>query len=191
MKLRVAQCIEKTEAEGPGERFAVWVQGCPIRCPGCCNPEMLSKDGGVEMGVAELAERVIATDGIEGLTLLGGEPFAQAGACASLAARVRAFGLTVMVFTGFTYQWDLDECDEDVRRLLAETDLLVDGPYKRKLSEEWRRWIGSTNQKMYCLTDAYSLEDPRFYERNTVEIRYRDGELVVNGWPAFEVKRDG
>jgi anaerobic ribonucleoside-triphosphate reductase activating protein len=44
--LRVAQVVPCTEAEGPGRRFALWFQGCPLRCPGCCNPEMLPFEGG-------------------------------------------------------------------------------------------------------------------------------------------------
>ena len=41
-----AQIVPCTEAEGPGARFALWFQGCPLRCPGCCNPEMLPFEGG-------------------------------------------------------------------------------------------------------------------------------------------------
>ena len=44
--LSVAQIVPFTEAEGPGVRFALWFQGCPLRCPGCCNPEMLPFEGG-------------------------------------------------------------------------------------------------------------------------------------------------
>src|ERR1700677_380389 len=41
MMVQVAQIVAMTEAEGPGRRFALWFQGCPLRCAGCCNPEML------------------------------------------------------------------------------------------------------------------------------------------------------
>jgi len=187
--LRVAQIVEKTEAEGPGERFAIWVQGCPIRCPGCCNPEMLSSTGGTVMPVGDIFDRIMEVDGIEGITLLGGEPFHQADACADLATRAQALGLTVVVFTGFTLEELRAESDEGVRWLLKETDLLIDGPFKRELPEKRRRWIGSTNQGLHFLTDAYNPDDSRFRDWNTVEIRVRDGEIVINGWPAFEVKR--
>ncbi|HEY8504811.1 MAG TPA: 4Fe-4S cluster-binding domain-containing protein, partial [Gemmataceae bacterium] len=46
--LSIAQTVACTEAEGPGKRFAVWFQGCPLRCPGCCNPEFLPFKGGEE-----------------------------------------------------------------------------------------------------------------------------------------------
>ncbi|MFM7150626.1 MAG: 4Fe-4S cluster-binding domain-containing protein, partial [Gemmataceae bacterium] len=50
--LSIAQTVPFTEAEGPGKRFAIWFQGCPFRCPGCCNPEMLPFRGGVPTPLA-------------------------------------------------------------------------------------------------------------------------------------------
>src|SRR3954466_8397114 len=102
--LQVAQIVADTEAEGPGRRFAVWVQGCPMRCPGCCNPSMLRFEGGETMTPEALAARAVAAaeEGIVGVSLLGGEPFAQAAGCAAFATTVRAAGLSVMVFTGHT-----------------------------------------------------------------------------------------
>lgn len=46
LTLSVAQFVACTEAEGPGKRFALWMQGCPMRCPGCCNPEFIPFKGG-------------------------------------------------------------------------------------------------------------------------------------------------
>src|SRR5215470_17922358 len=94
----VAHWVACTEAEGPGKRFALWFQGCPLRCPGCCNPEMLSFDGGREMPIAQLAELILDAarrEGVEGITLLGGEPLAHAAAGAALARLVREQGLSV------------------------------------------------------------------------------------------------
>src|SRR5205823_6136558 len=71
--VQVAQVIPVTEAEGPGVRFGLWFQGCPLRCPGCCNPEMLPFDGGTRVSVADLVARVeeaARAHGVEGVTLL-------------------------------------------------------------------------------------------------------------------------
>ena len=186
--LQVAQVIPDTEAEGPGRRFAVWVQGCPMRCPECCNPQMLRFEGGERTKVDDLVERALATEGLDGVSLLGGEPFAQAEGCAAFAQGVRAKGLGVMVYSGFTLA-ELEEKrlrgEPGVAALLEACDLLVDGRYERDRPEHERRWVGSTNQVMHFLSDRYSPEDPRLRSKNTVEIRLRKGELVVNGWPAL------
>src|SRR5262245_55636569 len=105
--LHVAQIVTCTEAEGPGRRFALWFQGCPLRCPGCCNPEMLPFEGGQTMTLAEVAERMRAArerHGVEGITLLGGEPLAHAEAAALLARAATELGLSVMVFSGYTLE---------------------------------------------------------------------------------------
>ena len=84
--LSLAQIIPSTEAEGPGRRFALWFQGCPLRCPGCCNPEMLPFQGGRQLPLMQVLELLNAAreDGVEGLTLLGGEPLAHAVGAATL-----------------------------------------------------------------------------------------------------------
>src|SRR5690349_21890105 len=102
--LRVAQIVPRTEAEGPGRRFALWFQGCPLRCPGCCNPEMLPFEGGrlvpLDAAAAELRSAA-ARHALEGITLLGGEPLAHAAGAAALARAAHGLGLTVMIFSGF------------------------------------------------------------------------------------------
>jgi anaerobic ribonucleoside-triphosphate reductase activating protein len=182
--LNLAQIVPRTEAEGPGHRYALWVQGCPMRCRGCCNPEMLPFEPKQQMSVAELAADIARHD-VEGVSFLGGEPMSQAPALAELAELVRARGLTVMIFSG----WTLPELhamqDPAVERLLAATDLLVDGRYEESLRTTERRWIGSTNQVMHFLSDAYRPEDPRFSAPNHLEIRLAGGTLSLNGWPIF------
>jgi anaerobic ribonucleoside-triphosphate reductase activating protein len=185
--LQVAQFVPCTEAEGPGRRFALWFQGCPLRCPGCCNPEMLPFEGGERMSLAEVVRQVrqaAEADGVEGITLLGGEPLAHAAGAAALAREVRSLGLSVMVFTGYTLEEARALPDPAVEELLAQTDILVDGPYVRELPETERRWIGSANQRVHFLTDRYRADDPCWRRPNTLEVRLRGGEVTVNGFPA-------
>lgn len=186
----LAHVVDATSAEGPGVRTAIWLQGCPLRCAGCCNPEMLPFEGGQLRSVEEVL--AVALDarrdsGVEGITLLGGEPFAHAAA-ANLAARAQAEGLSVMVFSGYEL--------EDLQRgaipwagdLLAATDILVDGPYRKDLPDATRRWIGSTNQRIHFLTDRYRADDEAWTTRDTLEIRWDGKELSVNGFPAHSAK---
>lgn len=181
MQLKLAQVIPDTEAEGPGRRFALWVQGCTLRCPGCCNPEMFAADKGRVADSAELAARALATPGLEGVSVLGGEPAEQADAVADFCERVRAGGLSVMLYSGYT----LAELQaRGAQRLLAAVDLLVDGRYDRALPETKRRWLGSTNQVMHFLTARYAPGDARFGGANTIELRLTRDGVTVNGWPA-------
>jgi anaerobic ribonucleoside-triphosphate reductase activating protein len=148
---------------------------------------MLSFAGGTWTSVDKLFEAYLAAQAnaqIEGLTLLGGEPFAHAAGAAELAARVQSVGGGVMIFSGY-YLTDLQASpDPAVQRLLAHTDLLVDGPYERDLPETRRRWIGSRNQQIHFLSDRYAADDPAWQVPNTLEIRFAAGELTVNGFPA-------
>lgn len=185
VQLRVAQLIADTEAEGPGHRFALWVQGCSLRCPGCCNPEMFAAAGGQLLDSDDLARRALATPGLEGVSVLGGEPFEQAAAVADLCARVRGGGLGVMVYSGYTLAELRARRDAATDALLAATDLLADGRYLREQPEPKRRWLGSANQQLHFFTARYSPDDPRFRGANTVELRLEDGRLTVNGWPGL------
>lgn len=184
--LNLARLVPVTEAEGPGRRFAVWLQGCPLRCPGCCNPEMLSLAGGESQTVAEIGEEIELAfgQGIEGLTLLGGEPFAQAVPAAALARLAHGRDLSVLIFSGFTLEQLRNSPEAGTADLLAETDILVDGPYRREQPETRRRWIGSANQRIHFLTDRCRADDPRWSQANTLELRLRGRELTVNGFPA-------
>lgn len=185
--LPVAQIVSATEAEGPGRRFAVWLQGCPLRCPGCCNPEMLAFDGGQAVSIGNLLQQIkqaSTRDSVEGITLLGGEPFAHAAGAAVLAGAVQDMGLSVMVFSGFVLDALRAMTDPAVAELLRRIDILVDGPYIRELPETERRWIGSSNQQVHFLTDRYRADDPCWRLANTLEIRFERGALAVNGFPA-------
>ena len=188
--LRIAAIVDDTRAEGPGRRWALWVQGCSIRCAGCCNPEMFDERRGEPAALDELAARIGAARGlgVEGITLLGGEPFEQAAGLAVLARHARALAMTVMVFSGYTL--DQLRARADAAELLSVTDLLVDGPYDRTRPEPrppvGRRWIGSANQGMHYLTGAYSAGDPQMRGANTIELRLSKASLSINGWPAAD-----
>jgi anaerobic ribonucleoside-triphosphate reductase activating protein len=186
LSMRIAQVVPCTEAEGPGKRFAVWFQGCPLRCPGCCNPEFLPFQGGEIRSADELAaamRRARDESGIEGLTLLGGEPFAQPAAGVALARAARSLDLSVMVFTGYTLEQLQCRPESEIAELIALTDILVDGPYERDKPDHQRRWIGSTNQRVHFLTSRYTF-DEQWRRPNTLEVRVVGQEITINGFPA-------
>lgn len=188
MNLRVHSTLARSRANGPGERFVVWVQGCTLGCPGCSNRGACSTEGGRDVAVEELADEVAVTDAIEGLTLSGGEPFQQAGPAADLCRRVKANGLSVFVFTGYTLEQVQNSPDPVAHDLLAQTDVLVAGPFiqQRRTSSLWR---GSDNQTVHFLTQRYAAADFDLDGQiDEVEIVVDDaGNIVVTGFPDDDV----
>ena len=188
LTMQIAQVVPCTEAEGPGKRFAVWFQGCPLRCPGCCNPEFLPFKGGHTKTLREMTvelTRAKEESGVEGITLMGGEPTAHATASLALAKVSRQLGLSVMVFSGYTIEELQARGDGTIDELIATTDILVDGPYIREQPDTERRWIGSKNQRIHFLTQRYSY-DEQWRKKNTLEIRVDKDGITVNGFPAAD-----
>ncbi len=149
--MRIAGILHESVVDGPGVRFVVFGQGCPHHCPGCHNPETWILEGGEERTVRELLREIHKAPGwVKGITLSGGEPFLQAREMAELAARVHQQGLNVVTYTGYTYE-KLQEMageDESIARLLAETDILVDGPFIEAQKDIGLRFRGSANQRV-------------------------------------------
>ena len=175
--------VAQTSAEGPGVRAALWVQGCPIRCPGCFNPQTWNRDGGTPIPVKEVFEWILAAEGIEGVSFLGGEPFAQADPLADLGAQCRNRGLSVVAFTGYEYAAIQRAARSDWDRLLAETDLLLAGPFLRERLDLSRPWVGSANQEFVYLTPRYRRFEVEVVGKpNSVEIHIEpNGVVALNG----------
>jgi anaerobic ribonucleoside-triphosphate reductase activating protein len=179
VRISVGELILGTYSEGPGRRAAIWVNGCTIRCPGCINPHLLAP-AAQNATVSEIVESLSSAD-VEGITLLGGEPFNQADACAELAAAAKSMSMGVITFTGYRHE-DLEAADDASRRLLRATDLLIDGPYEATQNDDQRALVGSTNQRFIHLTARYASFDPYTYNNRT-EIRVStNGNVTTAGF---------
>lgn len=180
--MQIARFEPKTTVEGPGDRSAIWFQGCSIRCPGCCNPNMQTEDAGYHLDVNDLADRVIAADA-DGLTLLGGEPLDQAGELVSLLQQLKkAYEKGIILFTGYT--WEQVQANELTRLVVSLCDLIIAGPFMAGQASESRRWIGSDNQTVHFITPYFAdLQKSWPKNRREIEIILRDGVIMVNGTP--------
>ncbi|MFX4263391.1 4Fe-4S single cluster domain-containing protein [Pelotomaculum propionicicum] len=183
MKIRIYKFLTRTRVEGPGERACIWVQGCPIRCPGCALPDTWPFEGGHDVDVEELAGAVLNESHIEGVTFVGGEPFEQAEALAQLGSVMQKHGLSVVTFTGYLFEMINKYDRPGWRELLSVTDLLIDGQYIKELSDLSRPWVGSLNQRYHFLTPRYkALQQDLSKILNRIEVRIgSNGEIYVNG----------
>ncbi len=95
----------------------------------CHNPATYDLNGGRLASIEEILERIDRNPLLDGITISGGELFLQPGPCAVLSRESHKRGLSVVVYTGFTFEEILCCGDSDRLSLLKETDLLIDGPF--------------------------------------------------------------
>ena len=63
---------------GEGKRIGIWIQGCTLGCKGCINKTLWSNSGGKTLQVLDIYNLIIdLSDGYDGITISGGEPFEQ------------------------------------------------------------------------------------------------------------------
>ncbi|MFY9278548.1 MAG: anaerobic ribonucleoside-triphosphate reductase activating protein [Caldicoprobacterales bacterium] len=129
--IRIAGIIKESIVDGPGIRLVVFAQGCPHRCRGCHNPQTHPFEGGKIVTIEEILEMVKKNPLLDGVTFSGGEPFSQAQAFAVLGHRLKEIGMNIMTYTGYTYEYLLEESrnNKGFKDLLDVSDILVDGEF--------------------------------------------------------------
>lgn len=146
-------------ANGEGVLTSLFVSGCNFHCPGCFNPEAQNFEYG-ERFTWETAEKImtmISDSTISGLSILGGDPLCQDAdgmmALSTLCRRVQDRGKTVWLWTGFLWEDVFALPCRDLQHqyqkfLLADCNIVVDGPFKQELADRKLVWRGSENQRI-------------------------------------------
>lgn len=145
--------------DGPGLRYVIFTQGCPHHCPGCHNPDTHDFSGGRLVATGEIMANYAENPLLSGITLSGGEPFLQPEPLCDIAEFVHNRSKTVCTYTGFTFENLLlraKDCPHTAR-LLALTDILIDGPYREELRDLELLFRGSSNQRMLSRADRSAL----------------------------------
>jgi anaerobic ribonucleoside-triphosphate reductase activating protein len=184
--LNIAAIATRTQALGPGTRAAIWVQGCPLHCRGCLAPQWIPFVPVMALDPGEVLDR-LDLEQIGGLTFSGGEPIEQAAGLAALARLARQKkDLDLICFTGYRYERLVnDPPNEGVAALLAETDVLIDGPFVQSLADS-TGLRGSSNQRILHLTSRLTGYDLEAQQRS-LEITITNGEMAFVGIPTPHV----
>ena len=160
----IAEC-PISELHGPYKRLVLWVQGCSVNCTeNCINPAALTDviryPIKVSEAVKQIKQRIAGRDDVEGLTILGGEPSDQAGPLSALLKEIKQENLGVMLYSGHTLTKlkRLAQDHPEIDHLLAQVDLLIDGPFIDKLYDISLLWRGSSNQGIHGLSSRYEAE---------------------------------
>lgn len=148
-KLRIAGTVNDSITDGPGLRYAVFVQGCPHACEGCHNPQTHDFAGGREVDVKDLLDEGLSNPLLCGVTFSGGEPMCQARALAELAKAFRENGVDdIACYTGYLVEDLLAGKADGAPELLAQLDVLVDGPFVKAQRSYDEKFKGSYNQRI-------------------------------------------
>ncbi len=144
--LNVAGVVPESIVDGPGLRLTVFTQGCRHHCLGCHNPKTWSMRPQNLWETSKIVSLVQNNPLLDGLTLSGGDPFEQVAACTELALAVKALGLNVVTYTGYTIEALL--ADPERRPLVLASDWLIDGRFEQSLKTLTQPFVGSSNQRM-------------------------------------------
>lgn len=149
MDVRIAGTINDSIVDGPGLRFTIFTQGCPHNCDGCHNPQTHSFSGGEVVSIDEVYDMIKKNPLLDGVTFSGGEPFCQAAPLVELGKRIQELGLDIITYTGHTFEYLIDNANEDNRylELLNITDFLIDGKFEINNKSYLLKFRGSTNQR--------------------------------------------
>ena len=162
--LKVAGCVSDSIVDGPGLRFTVFFQGCPHHCPGCQNPSTWPFEGGEEYTPEQLVELAKRSPLCKGVTLSGGEPFAQAGLEMIRFVRLcKAQGYEVACYTGYTFE-QLQNGSPEQKALLTELDTLIDGRFEQQQCSLDLRFRGSSNQRILNVPKSLASGRPAWEE---------------------------
>ena len=182
--LNIAAFHPGTTCLGPGKRAILWLQGCVKRCKGCITPEMQAIKKVEFINVFKLADFLNSISGIEGITLVGGEPLLQYRALSVFLPLIKSSGLSVMLYTGYLYEEILKHSSQEMKLVLENVDILVDGPYEID-KDHGEMWRGSSNQRIIFLTERYKeWEWVKNVRKRQLSIHYDSrGRYVILGIP--------
>ena len=156
--MQTARFFSPVHTLGPGRRVVLWTQGCGKGCPECTAPELQPRRKELDMPESLLARMI--TDAARrnrcsGLTISGGDPFEQSAALLSLLRLLRGTFDDILVYTGYTMEEiRAGAAGEEGVECLGYMDVLIDGRYVPSLNDPSCTLRGSSNQKIWYLTQG-------------------------------------
>lgn len=174
--------------DGPGTRFVVFFQGCPMRCKYCHNPDTWPLDGGTLMSVSEILEQYERNrpfyENNGGITCTGGEPTMQLEFLTELFEECKKRNIhTCLDSSGVAFNPDNEEIVEKYRRLLASTDLVMLDI--KHIDEEKHKWLcAQNNSQILKFAEFISEQNVDLWIRHVIvpTITDNDEELERLGY---------
>ena len=174
--------------DGPGIRFVVFFQGCPMRCLYCHNPDTWHLTNGQQMTVEEILaqfrkNKAFYTKG--GITATGGEPLMQLDFLTALFEAAKAEGVhTCLDTSGITFRPEEEQLTERFDRLMDATDLIM-LDLKQVLPERHKALTGQSNENILAFARYASEKGKRLWIRHVVVPGWTDDEESLTALGRF------
>lgn len=160
-------------ANGPGVRVSLFVSGCHHHCKGCFNEEAWDFNYGLDFTEDTINEIIEALkpDYIQGLSLLGGEPFEYVNQQAILPLLIKVKEIyknkNIWAYSGFLYEELLKMKYKETKEILNLIDVLVDGKFDIDLTDPLLYFRGSSNQRIIDMSETRKRNEIVLHEKNT------------------------
>ncbi len=171
--------IKKNDiSNGPGIRVSIYVSGCRNACKGCFNPETWDFNYGKKFTEEVLTEFLNACEKeyIEGITILGGEPFEPENQEEVLKIILKFKKLfkdkTIWMFTGYLFDKDIKNwCNKlpYTQQIIDNIDVLVDGKFELDKKDLEIGFRGSTNQRIIDVKKSLKLNKVKLHEKQNAK----------------------
>ncbi len=148
--VRLAGIAQNSLVNGPGLRKVFFSQGCNHKCKNCFNPTTWSFEDGEIFDCNELIEKVKYESFLDGVTFSGGDPFQQPIPFAYMVKKLHEAHINIWIYTGYTFDQLLllANKDENIKIMIENCDVIVDGRFVEELADQQLKFRGSSNQNI-------------------------------------------
>ena len=170
MKISLFGTVDDSIVDGPGLRYTIFTQGCFHNCSGCHNPKSHDINGGYLKDIQDILSEITANPLLDGITLSGGEPMLQVKPLIEICKEVKAMGLNIVVYSGFTYEEILKDAKK--KELLQLCDMLIDGKFEQDKKSLALLYRGSANQRLINVQESLK-------QGKVIEYQIIDNEVKI------------
>lgn len=159
--IRLSGIAYESLVNGPGMRRVYFSQGCKHNCLGCFNPDTHDFNGGEELDMDKLIEDAVNNPILKGITFSGGDPLERATEFSYMAKAFKKTGLNIWCYTGYTFEEVIENMkyNRDLKELMENIDVLVDGKFEINKKDEGLRFRGSSNQRIIDIQKSLKLNE--------------------------------
>lgn len=171
MKGRIHSLQSFGTVDGPGVRYVVFLQGCPMRCAYCHNPDTWAVNAGEEYDAEYIIEQYHRNEGFYrdgGITVTGGEPLLQIDFLLELFELAKKSNIHTCIDTsGITYKPGNDIYNEKLDKLMTMTDLVM-LDIKHIDPEKHKELTGQPNDGILAFAEYLSEKNVPVWIRHVV-----------------------